>query len=152
MEYNINVERISIERFLLMKMKGNGDWQQIAYENLANAIIEAACDDYIMLRLRLGSNASKSKIESSEVVRFFRSQWYERLTNVDANYLLRKLDEIAEKKREESQKILMKYENPAEEASDTALENEPEKLDEPVNRRQETELKTYGEKMRSLWE
>lgn len=67
----------------------NGD----PYENLANAIILIAVDDYRRALKRFakspGSNEAKADVEEME--RFFRSKWYSVLTSVDGKYLIRKL-------------------------------------------------------------
>ena len=56
------------------------------YERLANAIILSAAADY----------RSKSAIdETLQIEKFFRSSWYQQLTSVDGEFLIRKLqDEI----------------------------------------------------------
>ena len=86
--------------------RGKGNWQKIAYENLANAIIEVACKDYVSL----GSQAIRSKYIASEhsltgkneLVRFFYSQWFRELTNLDPDYLIAELDkEILEREKKE---------------------------------------------------
>lgn len=67
------------------------------YENLANAIIVKACEDYRAVLKKIKHNP-KNKDAIDEVLsleRFFHSQWYQTLTNVDGEFLIRKLrDEI----------------------------------------------------------
>lgn len=53
------------------------------YENLANAIVLQACQDYL--------NAD-SYSARYEVIRFFRSGWFGVLTDVDPVYLMKELD------------------------------------------------------------
>ncbi len=62
-------------------------------ENLANAIILQAVKDYRRALKALQRNPGNISAEDTveEVERFFRSQWYERLTDVDGEYLIRKL-------------------------------------------------------------
>lgn len=67
------------------------------YENLANAIIVKACDDYRVALKKIKHNPkNKDAIdEALSLERFFRSQWYQTLTDVDGEFLIRKLrDEI----------------------------------------------------------
>ena len=66
-----------------------------AYEKLANAIIIQAAKDYRVakrkLRRKPGNKDAKSEAESIE--RFFRSDWFRALTEVDGEMLIRKLNE-----------------------------------------------------------
>lgn len=66
-----------------------------AYENLANAIIEQAANDFREAKLRLQKNARDAEAEKTyrEVKRFFRSAWFSRLTPLDSELLLEKLEE-----------------------------------------------------------
>ena len=65
------------------------------YENLANAVIAQAAEDYRRLLKRVKKNpANREALEEAlQVERFFRSGWYQRLTNVDGEFLIRKLQE-----------------------------------------------------------
>lgn len=67
------------------------------YENLANAIILQAVKDYRAALKKLKrnpySNLSITKAEIASIERFFRSPWYEALTNVDGELLIKKLRE-----------------------------------------------------------
>lgn len=63
------------------------------YENLANAIILLAVKDY---RKAIKKHSKRLKYEPamqtiSEVERFFRSVWFEQLTSLDGEMLIRKL-------------------------------------------------------------
>ena len=80
--------------------KDSVDWRElkVAYENLANAIIESACDSYVNYKIAGDKNQIKS------VKNFFNSQWYEALTNVDADYLMRMLDKKADRIKEERER------------------------------------------------
>ena len=66
-----------------------------AYENLANAIIEQAANDFREAKRRLQKNARDAEAEKTyrEVKRFFRSAWFSRLTPLDSELLLEKLEE-----------------------------------------------------------
>ena len=55
------------------------------YENLANAIILKAVKDY---------RQTKSERTQAELERFFRSDWYHTLTNVDSEYLIGRLQAV----------------------------------------------------------
>ena len=69
-----------------------------AYENLANAIIEQAVHDFREAKLRLQKNARDAEAEKTyrETKRFFRSAWFSRLTPLDSELLLEKLEEESE--------------------------------------------------------
>lgn len=65
------------------------------YENLANAVIAQAAEDYRRLLKRVKKNPANREAldEALQVERFSRSGWYQRLTNVDGEFLIRKLQE-----------------------------------------------------------
>ena len=69
-----------------------------AYENLANAIIEQAANDFREAKRRLRKNVRDAEAEKTyrEVRRFFRSAWFSRLTPLDSELLLEKLEEESE--------------------------------------------------------
>ena len=52
------------------------------YENLANAIVLQAVKDYRL---------TDDEAELTEIERFFRSDWFGVLTDVDPEYLIRRL-------------------------------------------------------------
>lgn len=52
------------------------------YENLANAIVLQAVKDYRL---------TDDEAELAEIERFFRSDWFGVLTDVDPEYLIRRL-------------------------------------------------------------
>ena len=67
------------------------------YERLANAIILSAVSDYRAALKRVKRNQrSKTAIdEALRIEKFFRSPWYQQLTSVDGELLIRRLqDEI----------------------------------------------------------
>lgn len=55
------------------------------YQNLANAIVAVAADDY-RTALQSGNQKLKSRLE-----RFFHSAWYNALTSLDADALISRL-------------------------------------------------------------
>ena len=64
-----------------------------AYENLANAIIVQAAEDYRRLWKRAKKNPANREAldEALQIERFFRSGWYQTLTSVDGECLIRRL-------------------------------------------------------------
>ena len=64
-----------------------------AYENLANAIIVQAAEDYRRLLKRAKKNPANREAldEALQIERFFRSGWYQTLTSVDGECLIRRL-------------------------------------------------------------
>ena len=58
------------------------------YENLANTIILLAVKDYRLVLRRGGSNPLRRELES-----FFCSRWFTRLTKLDGEDLMHKLQE-----------------------------------------------------------
>lgn len=67
------------------------------YTNLAHAIIIRAAKDYRSALKQLEKDRANGNAmrKAMECERFFRSQWYEALTDVDGSYLIRKLREEA---------------------------------------------------------
>lgn len=62
----------------------------ICYENLANAIVTQAANDY---RDLLTGNISQSPIVNfHELTKFFTSEWFKLLTTVDGEYLMERLE------------------------------------------------------------
>lgn len=63
------------------------------YENLANAVIAQAAEDYRRLLKRAKKNPAHREAldEALQIERFFRSSWYQRLTNVDGECLIHRL-------------------------------------------------------------
>ena len=66
-----------------------------ACKNLANAIIITAANDYrtALRRLKRNPNSEAAKRVISKTERFFRSDWYGVLTDVDGEYLIRRIRE-----------------------------------------------------------
>ena len=65
------------------------------YENLANAIVLLAVKDWreAVGKLKKRPRHKPAAIKKEECERFFRSEWFEELTSVDGNIILRKLKE-----------------------------------------------------------
>ncbi|MHC1694987.1 MAG: hypothetical protein AB9835_06910 [Eubacteriales bacterium] len=68
------------------------------YESLANSIIEQAVKDYREALQRLDRHPEKNdyKAEVNSLERFFCSGWYQTLTDLDGNLLMRKIREKLE--------------------------------------------------------
>lgn len=66
------------------------------YEELANAVIIQACEDYkraYACYLRNPESAERTKQQLEELEFFFRSDWYKTLTELDGEYLMQRLQE-----------------------------------------------------------
>ena len=63
------------------------------YEDLANAIILQAVKDYRMALKSLKANSRNraAQADKAEIERFFRSQWYSALIDVNGEMLIRSL-------------------------------------------------------------
>lgn len=68
------------------------------YESLANGIIEQAVKDYREALQRLDHHPEKNdyKAEVNSIEHFFCSDWYQMLTDLDGNLLMRKVREKLE--------------------------------------------------------
>lgn len=64
------------------------------YQELANAIIKQAATDYRAALKALKKNPENiiAQREADDVRRFFRSQWFCVLTDIDGEWLLEQLD------------------------------------------------------------
>jgi hypothetical protein len=65
------------------------------YENLANAIVAQAARDYLAALKKLKKNPGNRTAmdDAMRLEKFFHSGWYGVLTNIDGDYLIRKLRE-----------------------------------------------------------
>ena len=65
------------------------------YESLANAIVMQAVKDYriALLHLQKRPDNKSYQIEVAALERFFRSGWYGEITNLNAEYLIRRVNE-----------------------------------------------------------
>ena len=64
------------------------------YEELGNAIVIQACNDYkkaYKQSLRRSGIVGEADEELAELEEFFRSDWYKQLTEVDGEYLMERL-------------------------------------------------------------
>lgn len=70
-----------------------------AYENLANAIILQAVDDWrrAAKTLKLNRKEASARVMLEDCEEFFQSDWFGELTDLDGGYLLRKLREEVRK-------------------------------------------------------
>lgn len=75
-------------------MKAVGE--QEAYENLANAIVLSAVEDYkaALLRAKRNPDSASAAEDVKRQERFFYSEWFEVLTDLDPSYLIRKMKEM----------------------------------------------------------
>ena len=69
------------------------------YQALANAIIEQAAKDYrdAVRRLKRYQDSKAAMETAMEVERFFHSDWYATLTDIDPDYLINRLRKEAVK-------------------------------------------------------
>lgn len=67
------------------------------WENLANAIIEKAVDDYraALKNLKLDPNNHIALRDKKEIEEFFHSKRFSRLTNLDGDWLMNRIREEA---------------------------------------------------------
>ncbi|XCP85098.1 hypothetical protein ABXS75_19070 [Roseburia hominis] len=65
------------------------------YERFANAIVIQAAEDYRAALKRIKRNPKNRDAvdEALQIERFFRSGWYQILTSVDGEYMIRRLQE-----------------------------------------------------------
>ena len=78
-------------------MAGNKNLAEDPYERLANAIILQAVSDYRMALKKIKAHLKNRQAidEALEIESFFRSGWYQQLTSVDGEYLIKRLqDEV----------------------------------------------------------
>jgi hypothetical protein len=73
----------------------NKNYGSDPYQNLANAIVAQAAQDYLSALKKLKKNPRNRMAmdEAMQMEKFFHSGWYEILTDVDPDYLIRKLRE-----------------------------------------------------------
>ena len=78
-------------------MAANKNLVEDPYERLANAIVLQAVSDYRVALKKIKAHPKNREAisEALEIEKFFRSGWYSILTDVDGEYLIRRLqDEI----------------------------------------------------------
>ncbi len=78
-------------------MAGNKNIPEDPYGRLANAIVIQAAEDYRAALKRIKRNPRNwdAVDEALQIERFFRSGWYQVLTSVDGEYMIRRLQEEA---------------------------------------------------------
>ena len=76
-------------------MAGSKNLAEDPYERLANAIVLQAVSDYrvALKKIKAHSKNREAISEALEIEKFFRSGWYSILTDVDGEYLIRRLQE-----------------------------------------------------------
>lgn len=76
-------------------MAANKNLAEDPYERLANAIVLQAVTDYRVALKKIKANPrNKDAInEALQIEKFFRSGWYNVLTSVDGEYLIKRLQE-----------------------------------------------------------
>lgn len=85
-------------------------WNKVEEEekNLAMAIVERACIDYIRALQGKGFSSenapNKSKETIKEVEKFFHSKWYALLCDTDPEYLIRMCKDKAKYEQEKSRR------------------------------------------------
>ena len=78
-------------------MAGSKNLAEDPYERLANAIVLQAVSDYRVALKKIKAHPKNREAisEALEIEKFFRSGWYSQMTDVDGEYLIRRLqDEI----------------------------------------------------------
>ena len=84
----------------IIREEGNYD----PYEEIANAIVIQACNDYknaYRRHLRRSGIVDSPDYELRALENFFRSDWYKILTSVDGEYLMERLRKEVLSKKEE---------------------------------------------------
>ena len=78
-----------------MQLVINKNLAEDPYERLANGIILQAVSDYRAALKKVKKNpANKMAVdEALQIEKFFRSGWYQALTSVDGEFLIRRLRE-----------------------------------------------------------
>lgn len=76
-------------------MAGSKNLAEDPYERLANAIILQAVSDYRVALKKIKAHPKNREAisEALEIEKFFRSGWYSILTDVDGEYLIRRLQD-----------------------------------------------------------
>lgn len=76
-------------------MAGSKNLAEDPYERLANAIVLQAVSDYrtALKKIKAHPKNRQAIDEALEIEKFFRSGWYQMITSVDGEFLIRKLQE-----------------------------------------------------------
>lgn len=89
-------------------MAGSKNLAEDPYERLANAVVLQAVSDYRVALKKIKAHPKNREAisEALEIEKFFRSGWYSQLTDVDGEYLIRRLqDEIRQSESIRGKKI-----------------------------------------------
>ena len=73
------------------------------YEELANAVVIQACEDYkraYICHLRSNGKGKRTQKQLEELESFFRSDWYKTLTEVDGELLMERLRNEVQKQHD----------------------------------------------------
>ena len=77
------------------------EMNQQGMEDLTNAIILQAVKDYRSALAGGSVNGRDSKAVIAECERFFQSEWFNGLTKIDCNYLMKNIRKEFEKRKED---------------------------------------------------
>ena len=77
------------------------EMNQRGMEDLSNAIILQAVKDYRSALAGGSVNGRDSKSVIEECERFFQSEWFNSLTKIDCNYLMKNIRKEFEKRKED---------------------------------------------------
>ena len=77
------------------------EMNQQGLEDLSNAIILQAVKDYRSALAGGSVNGRDSKSVIAECERFFQSEWFNSLTKIDCNYLMKNIRKEFEKRKED---------------------------------------------------
>ena len=77
------------------------EMNQRGLEDLSNAIILQADKDYRSALSGCNVNGRDSKSVIAECERFFQSEWFNSLTKIDCNYLMKNIRKEFEKRKED---------------------------------------------------
>ena len=77
------------------------EMNQRGLEDLSNAIILQAVKDYRIALAGGSVNGRDSKSVIAECERFFQSEWFNSLTKMDCNYLMKNIRKEFEKRKED---------------------------------------------------
>ena len=77
------------------------EMNQQGLEDLSNAIVLQAVKDYRSALAGGSVNGRDSKSVIAECERFFQSEWFNSLTKIDCNYLMKNIRKEFEKRKED---------------------------------------------------
>ena len=77
------------------------EMNETGLEDLSNAIILQAVKDYRSALAGGSVNGRDSKSVIAECERFFQSEWFNSLTKIDCNYLMKNIRKEFEKRKED---------------------------------------------------